>query len=82
MGRKKRPFYRIVVADSKSRRDGAYVDVLGYYNPITVPAEVKIDEEKALKWLGTGALPSDTTKNLFTKAGIMKKHTESSVKAH
>jgi small subunit ribosomal protein S16 len=77
MGRKKRPFYRIVVADSKSRRDGYFIDVLGYYNPLTVPAEVKIDEEKALKWLNVGALPTDTTRNLFTKQGIMKKFVES-----
>ncbi|MDR0453907.1 MAG: 30S ribosomal protein S16 [Deferribacteraceae bacterium] len=80
MGRKKRPFYRIVVADSKARRDGAFVDILGYYNPLTVPADVKIDGEKALKWLGVGALPTDTTRNLFSKAGIMRKHTESKIK--
>jgi len=82
MGRKKRPFYRIVVADSKARRDGAFVDILGYYNPLTVPADVKIDEEKALKWLGVGALPTDTTRSLFTKAGIMRKHTERKIKTN
>ncbi|MDR2869030.1 MAG: 30S ribosomal protein S16 [Deferribacteraceae bacterium] len=76
MGRKKRPFYRIVVADSKARRDGQFIDIVGYYNPLTQPAEVKIDEEKVLKWLGVGALPTDTTRNLLTKAGIIKKHTD------
>ena len=82
MGRKKRPFYRIVVADSRTRRDGAFVDILGYYNPLTVPADVKIDEEKALKWLGVGALPTDTTRSLFSKAGIMRKHTENKNKTN
>ena len=76
MGRKKRPFYRIVVADSKARRDGKFIDIVGYYNPIAQPAEVKIDEEKALKWLSVGALPTDTTRNLLSKACIMKKHAE------
>lgn len=73
MGRKKRPFYRIVVADSKARRDGAFIEIIGHYNPLMEPAEVKINEEKALKWLGVGALPTDTARNIFTKAGIMKK---------
>ena len=76
MGRKKRPFYRIVVADSKARRDGNFIDILGYYNPLTVPADVKIDEEKAIKWLSVGALPTDTTKGLLSKAGIMKRFTD------
>lgn len=76
MGRKKRPFYRIVVADSRERRDGNFIEILGYYNPITEPAEVKIDEEKALKWLKTGAIPTDTAKNLLSKEGIIKKFHE------
>ena len=80
MGRKKRPFYRIVVADSKARRDGAFVDLLGYYNPLTVPADVKIDGEKALKWLSVGAIPTDTVRNLFTKEGIIKRFVESVAK--
>lgn len=80
LGRKKRPFFRIVVADSKARRDGAFIDVIGYYNPITQPAEVKIDEEKVLKWLNVGALPTDTTRSLFSKAGIMQRFAESKVK--
>lgn len=76
MGRKKRPFYRIVVADSRERRDGNFIEILGYYNPVTEPAEVKIDEEKALKWLKTGAIPTDTAKNLLSKEGIIKKFHE------
>jgi small subunit ribosomal protein S16 len=79
MGRKKRPFYRIVVADSKERRDGHIIEVLGYYNPLTVPAEVKIDSEKAMKWLGVGAMPTDTARNLLTKAGIIKTFTDEKV---
>ncbi|KHO62572.1 SSU ribosomal protein S16P [Thermoanaerobacter uzonensis DSM 18761] len=70
-GAKKRPFYRIVVADSKSPRDGRFIDEIGYYNPIAQPAEIKIDVEKAKKWLGVGAQPSDTVKSLFKKEGII-----------
>jgi len=70
MGAKKAPFYRVVVADSRSPRDGRFIEEIGYYNPTTEPAEIKIDAEKALKWLKTGAQPSDTVKNLFKRAGI------------
>ncbi|MBE3592699.1 MAG: 30S ribosomal protein S16 [Thermoanaerobacter sp.] len=70
-GAKKRPFYRIVVADSKSPRDGRFIDEIGYYNPIAQPAEIKIDVEKAKKWLSVGAQPSDTVKSLFKKEGII-----------
>lgn len=73
MGAKKAPFYRIVVADSRSPRDGKVIDTLGYYNPLTTPAEVKIDEEKTLKRLATGAQPTDTVRNILSKAGIMEK---------
>ncbi|MDF2945952.1 MAG: rpsP [Bacillales bacterium] len=73
MGAKKSPFYRVVVADSRSPRDGRFVDEIGYYNPVTVPAEVKINEESALQWLQNGAKPSDTVRNLFSKAGILEK---------
>ena len=73
MGAKKTPFYRIVVADSRSPRDGRYIEVVGTYNPVVQPAEVKIDEELALKWLSNGAKPSDTVRNLFSKQGIMEK---------
>ena len=73
MGRKKAPFYRVVVADSRSPRDGKVIDSIGTYNPLTTPAEIKIDEEAAQKWLNNGAIPTDTVKNLFSKAGIMEK---------
>ena len=73
MGAKKAPFYRVVVADSRSPRDGRFIETIGTYNPLTTPAEVKIDEDKAMKWLDNGAIPTDTVKNLFSKAGIMTK---------
>ena len=74
MGAKKSPFYRIVVADSRSPRDGRFIEALGTYNPVTQPAELKIDEEIALKWLQNGAKPSDTVRNLFSSQGIMEKY--------
>jgi len=80
MGAKKRPMYRIVASDSRRPRDGEYLELIGTYNPVAVPAEVKIDEEKALKWLNTGAIPSDTVRSLFSKAGIMKKFADSRTK--
>ncbi|MFJ7933115.1 30S ribosomal protein S16 [Sporosarcina sp. FSL K6-2383] len=73
MGAKKTPFYRIVVADSRSPRDGRQIETVGTYNPLTKPAEVKINEELALKWLQDGAKPSDTVRNLFSDQGIMEK---------
>jgi len=73
MGAKKRPFYRIVVADSRSPRDGRFIEEIGYYNPISNPVELKIDDEKAVKWLQNGAQPTDTIKDLFKKHGIMDK---------
>lgn len=73
MGAKKAPYYRVVVADSRSPRDGRFIESVGTYNPLTTPAEIKIDEEKAMKWLNNGAIPTDTVKNLFSKAGIMEK---------
>ena len=79
MGSKKRPFYRVVAADSRSPRDGRFIEEVGYYNPITSPADVKIDEEKALKWLKDGAIPTDTVRDLFSKQGIMKKFHESKI---
>ncbi len=72
MGAKKDPFYRIVAADSRSPRDGRFIELLGYYNPTTQPAEIKIDAELALKWLRTGAQPSDTVRNLLSQAGVLK----------
>ncbi|PMC59273.1 30S ribosomal protein S16 [Dolosicoccus paucivorans] len=77
MGAKKTPFYRIVVADSRSKRDGRIIEQVGTYNPLTQPETVEISEEKALKWLGNGAQPSDTVRNLFSKQGIMQKFHES-----
>ncbi|MBM7598621.1 small subunit ribosomal protein S16 [Virgibacillus halotolerans] len=73
MGSKRNPFYRIVVADSRSPRDGRQIEQIGTYNPVVNPVEVKIDEEKALNWMTNGAKPSDTVRNLFSKEGIMKK---------
>ena len=73
MGSKQKPFYRIVAADSRFPRDGRFIETVGTYNPLTTPAEIKIDEEKAMKWLNNGAIPTDTVKNLFSKAGIMEK---------
>ena len=73
MGSKRNPFYRLVVADSRAPRDGRIIEQVGTYNPVSTPAEVKIDEELVMKWLKDGAKPSDTVKNLLSKEGIMKK---------
>jgi len=73
MGAKKSPFYRIVVADSRSPRDGRSIETVGTYNPVTQPAQININEELALKWLQNGAKPSDTVRNLFSQQGIMEK---------
>ena len=73
MGAKKKPFYRVVAADSRSPRDGKFIETVGTYNPLTTPAEIKIDEEKAMKWLENGAIPTDTVRALFKKAGINEK---------
>ncbi len=73
MGAKRSPFYRIVAADSRSPRDGRYIEVIGTYNPVAEPAKVEINEELALKWLQNGAKPSDTVRNLFSKQGLMEK---------
>ncbi|NCC80748.1 MAG: 30S ribosomal protein S16 [Clostridia bacterium] len=72
MGSKKKPFYRVVVADSRAPRDGRFIEEIGYYNPNVDPAIVEIDSEKAEKWLNTGAKPSDTVKSLFKNKGISK----------
>jgi len=73
MGSKRNPFYRLVVADSRSPRDGRIIEQVGTYNPVSKPAEVKIDEELVMKWLRDGAKPSDTVKNLLSKKGIIKR---------
>ena len=70
MGAKKKPFYRIVVADSRSPRDGRTIEEIGDYNPNVNPAEIKVDVEAAQKWLATGAQPSDTVRSLLKKAGV------------
>ncbi len=70
MGKKKSPFYRVVVADSRVRRDGPAIEEIGYYNPMTEPAEIKIDGEKAKAWIANGAQPTETVKSLLKKSGI------------
>lgn len=72
MGQKKKPFYRIVVADARSPRDGRFIEEIGFYNPVSQPKEVRIDSEKATKWLNNGAQPTDTVKDLFKKNGIIE----------
>ncbi|MCM0648697.1 30S ribosomal protein S16 [Clostridium swellfunianum] len=76
MGAKKAPFYRVVVADSRSPRDGRFIEEIGYYNPTTEPTTIKIDEEKAAQWVKNGAQPSDIVKKLFDRAGISEKLTK------
>ena len=76
MGSKKRPFYRIVVADSRSPRDCRFIAQVGTYNPLVEPVAVKLEEEEIMNWLNNGAQPSDTVKNILSKAGIMKKYHE------
>ena len=72
MGAKKAPFYRIVVADSRSPRDGAFVEEIGYYNPTSDPAELKVDNEKAAQWIKNGAQPTDTVRGLLKKSGAIQ----------
>ena len=76
MGRKKRPFYRVVVADSRMPRDGRFIEILGVYDPLAETPVIKIDENKALNWLSKGAQVSDTVKQLFKKSGVMKRFNE------
>jgi len=73
MGAKKAPFYRVVVAESRSPRDGRFIEEIGTYNPLTDPAQVRINEERAMNWLQNGAQPSDTVRDLFRQAGILKR---------
>ena len=72
IGKKKTPFYRVVIADARAPRDGRFVEEIGYYNPLTEPAEIKIDAEKAKKWIANGAQPTDTVKALLKKSGIVE----------
>ena len=72
LGDKKSPFYRVIVADSRAPRDGKFIDLLGTYDPLKNPAEIKIDNEKAEKWLKNGAVPTDTARNLLVKSGVIE----------
>ena len=71
MGAKKAPFYRIIVADSRSPRDGRYIEEIGVYNPLTEPATINVDVEKAQTWIKNGAQPTDTVRGLLKSAGVM-----------
>ena len=71
MGAKKAPFYRVVVADSRNARDGKFIEEIGYFNPLTKPEEIKIDADKAKKWIANGAQPTDTVKALLKKSDII-----------
>lgn len=71
IGAKKAPFYRVVVADNRSPRDGRFIEEIGYYNPLTDPVQINIDGEKAKKWIANGAQPSDTVKALLKKSNII-----------
>lgn len=75
-GAKKKPFYRVVVADSRSPRDGRFIEILGQYDSTKEPAVFSVDEEKAIEWMNKGAQPTDTVRSLFSKEGIMKKWAE------
>lgn len=76
MGSKKRPFYRVVVADSRSPRNGRFIEEIGYFNPIVEPEEIKIDTDKALNWIKNGAQPTDRARALLKKAGAFNKQEE------
>jgi small subunit ribosomal protein S16 len=73
MGAKKRPFYRIVVAHSASPRDGRFIETLGYYDPLTDPSTIKVDEEKAVLWLSRGAQPTESAESLLKRVGVLEK---------
>ena len=72
IGAKKTPFYRVVVADERSPRDGKFIEEIGYYNPLTNPVDIKINAEKATKWLANGAQPTETVRSLLKKTEIIK----------
>lgn len=74
MGSKQKPFYRVIAADSRSPRDGRFIETVGTYDPVKKDCPVNIDEEKALKWLNNGAQPTDTVKSLLTKTGVWAKY--------
>lgn len=74
MGAKKAPFYRVIVADSRSPRDGKFIANLGTYNPLKNPAEIKVNADATIEWLENGAIPTDTARSILSKAGIMEKY--------
>jgi len=76
MGTHKKPYYRLVVADSRSPRDGRFIEMVGTYDPLKKPAEIKVDQAKTLDWLKKGAVPSNTVKTLLSKVGVMKQYAE------
>ena len=76
MGAKKHPFYRLVVADSRSPRDGRFIEHLGYYDPMTEPVQIKIDAEKVIRWLHNGAQPSEAARSLLKREGILERSAE------
>lgn len=80
VGAKNKPIYRVVIAEAQAPRDGAFIEVIGHYNPLTNPGTISIDEEKVIKWLKYGAQPSDTVLTLLTKLGIMEKLKPGTVK--
>jgi len=80
MGSKQKPFYRIVAADARSPRDGRFIETVGTYNPIKGADQITVNEEKALTWLKNGAQPTDTVKNILSRAGVMAKYAESKKK--
>lgn len=73
MGAKKAPFYRVVVADSRSPRDGRFIEEVGFYDPMKEPVEIKLDAKKIQKWIGNGAQPTDTVRALLVKSGVISK---------
>lgn len=75
IGAKKSPFYRIVVADSRNSRDGRFIEEIGYYNPLTEPKTIKVNDEKAIEWMSKGAKPTDTVDRLFKVSGLYDKKT-------
>jgi small subunit ribosomal protein S16 len=81
MGAKKRPSYRVIVADSRAPRDGRHVDILGFYDPMTTPSTVQIDTERAVRWLQNGAQPTDRVRILLRHAGVLKAHDEARMAA-
>jgi small subunit ribosomal protein S16 len=76
MGTHKKPFYRLVVADSRCPRNGRFIEMVGTYDPLKKPAEIKVNQDKTLNWLKKGAIPSDTVKTLLSKVGVMKQYAE------